>query len=459
MATVETILDKIENIKDSKSKIISTLLKNGAEVSQDALLKEIPDVIEEQSIGCGTALNEHINTLATTNQYGHVRLATSLNDNDTGVVPSMKLLNGDFSSKFVTNDNILGGISTQTILGYDGVSETTTNNTIYLGDDHLVVHSGGNEISFPNKAGTVALTTDITAPSQATKSEYGTVKISSTLSETTDNIVPSISQVFRDTREVAQNASNGIANLLGWSGTLSDLNVSFERVGITTISLKKRTGSAPSNTAYARIVHVGSSGTVEMLFQSKDSVAWGNVAAGAVVTYEMEHIKGRVYPTNTERVALYFVSSKTDADGISNSSIGLQTESGKGGALIANQSSTTSLPGGQNGYRPVIGLTYYNAIDNLESRLIESIETKLDKSHEDKIATHLEYGHVKLGTQYTIDTADDNFGVIGKTSNGQLAYRMDSVPTSGSRLPVKSDGVKSYIDSIVGDIRTALAAL
>lgn len=455
MATVETILDKIENIKDSKSRIISTLLKNGAEVSQDALLKEIPDVIEEQSIGGGgTALNEHINTLATTNQYGHVRLATSLNDNDTGVVPNMKLLNGDFSSKFVTNDNILGGISTQTILGYDSFSETTTNNTIYLDDDHLVVHSGGNEISFPKKGGTIALTTDITAPSQATKSGYGTVKISSTLTETTDNIVPSISQVntllddkantsqvFRDTREVAQNASDGIANLFGWSGTLRDLNVNFERVGITTISLKKRTGSAPSNTNYARIVHIGSSGTVEMLFQSKNSVSWGNVAAGTVVTYEMEHIKGRVYPTNTERIVLYFVSSKTDADAIANSNVGLQTESGKGGGLAAGQTSTTSLPGGQDGYRPVIGLTYYNAIDNLESRLIESIETKLDKSHEDKIATHLEYGHIKLGTQYTIDTADDNFGVIGKTSNGQLSYRMDSVPTSGSRLPVKSGGV------------------
>ena len=242
-----------------------------------------------------------------------------------------------------------------------------------------------------------------------------------------------------------------------------------------------------------------------MLFQSKNSVSWGNVSAGAVVTYEMEHIKGRVYPTNNERIVLYFVSSKTDADGISNSNVGLQTESGKGGAIIATQSSTTSLPGGQNGYRPVIGLTYYNAIDNLESRLIETIETKLDKSHEDKIATHLEYGHIKLGTQYTIDTADDNFGVIGKTSNGQLAYRMDSVPTSGSRLPVKSGGVyqalsekqdvltagdnisiengiikvtnidttptegsenlvssggiKTYIDSIVGDIKSALAAL
>lgn len=163
----------------------------------------------------------------------------------------------------------------------------------------------------------------------------------------------------------------------------------------------------------------------------------------------MEHIKGRVYPTNTERIVLYFVSSKTDADGISNSSIGLQTESGKGGAIIATQSSTTSLTDGQNGYRPVIGLTYYNAIDNLESRLIESIETKLDKIHEDKIATHLEYGHVKLGTQYTIDTADDNFGVIGKTSNGQLSYRMDSVPTSGSRLPVKSGGVYQALSSYV----------
>ena len=449
MATVETILEKIENIKDSKSRIINTLLKKGAEVSQDALLKEIPDVIEEQSIG-GTALNEHINTLATTNQYGHVRLATSLNDNDTGVVPSIDLLNGDFSSKFVTNDNILGGISTQTILGYDGVSETTTNNNIYLGDDHLVVHSLGNEISFPNKAGTVALTSDITDPPQATKSEYGTVKISSTLSETTDNIVPSISQVFRDSREVAQNASDGDANVYGWVGTLRDLNVSFERVGISTLSLKKRSGSAPNNTAYARIVHVGSSGTVEVLFQSKNSISWGNVSASSTVTYEMVHIKGRAYPTNTERIAIYFVSNKTNADNVTNIEIGVRTESGKRGAIIASQSSTTSLPAGQGGYRPVIGLAYYNATENLESRLIESIdETKLDKSHEDKIATHLEYGHIKLGTQYTIDTADDNFGVIGKTSNGQLAYRMDSVPTSGSRLPVKSGGVYQALSSYV----------
>lgn len=53
MATVETILDKIENIKDSKSKIINTLLKNGADVSQDTPLKEIPDVIADQSVGGG----------------------------------------------------------------------------------------------------------------------------------------------------------------------------------------------------------------------------------------------------------------------------------------------------------------------------------------------------------------------------------------------------------------------
>lgn len=53
MATLETILDKIEDIKESKSKIISTLLKNGAEVSQDTPLKEIPNVIADQSVGGG----------------------------------------------------------------------------------------------------------------------------------------------------------------------------------------------------------------------------------------------------------------------------------------------------------------------------------------------------------------------------------------------------------------------
>lgn len=79
----------------------------------------------------GVALTEHINTLATTNQYGHVRLATSLDDNDTGVAPSIELLNGEFANKFVTNDNILGGISTQTIFGYDSFSDVATNNNIY----------------------------------------------------------------------------------------------------------------------------------------------------------------------------------------------------------------------------------------------------------------------------------------------------------------------------------------
>lgn len=58
MATVETILDKIENIKDSKSKIINTLLKNGAEVSQDALLKEIPDVIVETNTHIDSILGD-----------------------------------------------------------------------------------------------------------------------------------------------------------------------------------------------------------------------------------------------------------------------------------------------------------------------------------------------------------------------------------------------------------------
>lgn len=58
MDKVETIIDKIEEIKISKAKIINALLKNGTEVSKDTPLKEIPDIIVETNTHIDSILGD-----------------------------------------------------------------------------------------------------------------------------------------------------------------------------------------------------------------------------------------------------------------------------------------------------------------------------------------------------------------------------------------------------------------
>lgn len=58
MNKVETIIDKIEEIKVSKAKIINALLKNGTEVSKDTPLKEIPDIIVETNTHIDSILGD-----------------------------------------------------------------------------------------------------------------------------------------------------------------------------------------------------------------------------------------------------------------------------------------------------------------------------------------------------------------------------------------------------------------
>lgn len=58
MDKVETIIDKIEEIKVSKTKIINALLKNGTEVSKDTPLKEIPDIIVETNTHIDSILGD-----------------------------------------------------------------------------------------------------------------------------------------------------------------------------------------------------------------------------------------------------------------------------------------------------------------------------------------------------------------------------------------------------------------
>ena len=190
MATVDTILEKIDGIKNSKENIVSVLKEGGVVVPDNTQLSAIPEYIKEVSYSGD--LPAHEATIADSTTYGHVRLAADMNDNGRGVVPSTKTVNDELLNHYVSKDHLNGGIETQNICGYDSVVGGRTNNAIYLDDDNLIVHSGGEEIHFPTKSGNVALTSDIIIPEHATKTTYGTVKISDTLQETDENIVPSI---------------------------------------------------------------------------------------------------------------------------------------------------------------------------------------------------------------------------------------------------------------------------
>lgn len=82
MATVDTILEKIDGIKNSKENIMSVLKEGGVVVPDNTQLSAIPKYIKEVSYSGD--LPAHEATIADSTTYGHVRLATNMNDNGGG---------------------------------------------------------------------------------------------------------------------------------------------------------------------------------------------------------------------------------------------------------------------------------------------------------------------------------------------------------------------------------------
>ena len=97
MATVDTILEKIDGIKNSKENIVSVLKEGGVVVPDNTQLSAIPEYIKKVSYSGD--LPAHEATIADSTTYGHVRLASDMNDTGGGVVPSIEQLNTLLSNK------------------------------------------------------------------------------------------------------------------------------------------------------------------------------------------------------------------------------------------------------------------------------------------------------------------------------------------------------------------------
>ncbi|MGN0856576.1 MAG: hypothetical protein ACI4QJ_04160 [Candidatus Spyradenecus sp.] len=132
-------------------------------------------------------------------------------------------------------------------------------------------------------------------------------------------------------------------------------------------------------------------------------------------------------------------AAREESDGAITEAVNAQA-----GVLEQHQGYLAALSGNFNN----LFNSYTNTVSELQatdaahaSALAAKADAAALTNHAATWATGTVGGHVKLGTNSILSTADGNFGVVGKTSNNQLIYRLDATPTENSNLPVKSGGV------------------
>lgn len=177
------------------------------------------------------------------------------------------------------------------------------------------------------------------------------------------------------------------ANFFGWVGTLADWGLSGDALDLRVVTLTRRNnaGGVTNATFYARIVHVGESGEIEVLFQSIGAINWSTIAYNASCSFSLSHLPGAPYPSATERVALYFVTDPAAPAWKSVGTFGLTVQLNAPGGIANEPTSQTTLPGGQ-AYRPILGWAYTDLAATLEGRLALLNNTKAAAEH-----THSQY--------------------------------------------------------------------
>ncbi len=172
------------------------------------------------------------------------------------------------------------------------------------------------------------------------------------------------------------------ANFFGWVGTLADWGLSGEALDLRVVTLTRRNnaGGVTNATFYARIVHVGESGEIEVLFQSIGAINWSTIAYNASCSFSLSHLPGAPYPSATERVALYFVTDPAAPAWKSVGTFGLKTQLNASGGIANEPTSQTTLPGGQ-AFRPILGWAYTDLAATLEGQLALLDNTKADAAH------------------------------------------------------------------------------
>ena len=209
------------------------------------------------------------------------------------------------------------------------------------------------------------------------------------------------------------------ANFFGWVGTLADWGLSGDALDLRVVTLTRRNnaGGVTNATFYARIVHVGDSGKIEVLFQSIGAIDWSTIAYNASCSFSLSHIPGAPYPSATERVALYFVTDPAAPAWKSVGTFGLTVQLNAPGGIANEPTSQTTLPGGQ-AYRPILGWAYTDLAATLEGQLALLDNTKAEATH-----TH------EMGDVSGLETALAAKAALEHTHSQYLTSYTESDPT------------------------------
>ena len=209
------------------------------------------------------------------------------------------------------------------------------------------------------------------------------------------------------------------ANFYGWVGTLADWGLSGDAIDLRVVTLTRRNnaGGVTNATFYARIVHVGDSGKIEVLFQSIGAIDWSTIAYNASCSFSLAHLPGAPYPSATERIALYFVTDPASPAWKSVGTFGLKTQLNASGGIANEPTSQTTLPGGQ-AFRPILGWAYTDLAATLEGQLALLDNTKAEATH-----TH------EMGDVDGLETALASKAALDHTHSQYLTSFTESDPT------------------------------
>ena len=301
-----------------------------------------------------------------------------------------KRLNEDYFSK----SDINSGVQTQTIFGYDPITQKDSKNRIYLTGDAVTIASGDNEAAFPKKSGTVALTSDIATPEDL-EVEIERAKVAESEKVPLLETVP------------AEGDNN--ADLYGYIGTLRNLGAFGGCVLVGKLSVFTRSSGTIANSdvaIYARILKIVN-GTWVIVAQSENSAKWGDYGLDAEITFNMKAIAGTTPPSADEKIAIVFVNNVEASASTSNHKLSFRSVSVSGG-LTSELSNDVNATSGIVSYAPRIKMRFAS---------LSGVE---------QVATKQELNNVVVDknlAQYIQQSDDSDFSrihgkIIFATSNG-----------------------------------------
>ena len=241
--------------------------------------------------------------------------------------------------------DVRSGIQTQSILGWDEISNKATSNAIYLDGVGIRAISQGADVLFPVKGGTLALLSDITGvvSTEALNQEIERAKAAE---------ASKVSLLSRVTGTAVGNFDG-----YGYRGTLRNLGLFGGAVVVSTLGIVTREGTNQNAQVplWARILKVVDGAWV-VAAQSKVPRKWNEVSAGSVLEFEMEHVAGVLPPRDDEVIAIVWVNRSDAAATVSNGAVSFRYANVSGG--ITGELPSNPTGGNVQNYSPVFHFKY-----------------------------------------------------------------------------------------------------